>query len=125
MLQKPSKTSNSREYCKELEDRLAAWKDGRINELIQECRIIQRRLSSNERRNKEDRAKTFAKLLFQGKINAAMKLLTNIDAGVHKVDDIILNKLQQKDPQSAPFTLDTLLNGPVNRFLASHFDEID
>ena len=98
MLQKPSKTSKSREYCKELEDRLAAWKDGRINELIQECRIIQRRLSSNERRNKEDRAKTFAKLLFQGKINAAMKLLTNIDAGVHKVDDIILKQTATKRP---------------------------
>ena len=52
MLQKPSKTSKSREHCKKLEDRVAAWKDGRINELIQECRIIQRRLSSNERRNK-------------------------------------------------------------------------
>ena len=71
MLQKPSKTSKSREHCKKLEDRVAAWKDGRINELIQECRIIQRRLSSNERRNKEDNAKTFVKLIFQGKINAA------------------------------------------------------
>ena len=45
MLQKPSKTSKSRENCKKLENRLAAWKDGRIDELIQECRIIQRRLS--------------------------------------------------------------------------------
>ena len=76
MLQKPSKTSKSREHCKKLEDRLAACKDGRIDELIQECRIIQWRLYSNERHNKEDKAKTFAKLVFQGKINAAMKLLT-------------------------------------------------
>ena len=75
MLQKPSKTSKSREHCKKLEDRLASWKDGRIDELIQECCTIQRRLSSNERRNKEDTAKTFAKLVFQVKIDAAMKLL--------------------------------------------------
>ena len=34
MLQKPSKTSKSRENCKKIEDRLAAWKDGRIDELI-------------------------------------------------------------------------------------------
>ena len=99
MLQKSSKTSKSREHCKKLEDRLAASKDGRIDELTQECRIIQRRLSSNERCNKEDKAKTFAKLVFQGKINAAMELLTDIDAGVHKVDvTIILNELQQKHP---------------------------
>ena len=95
-----------------------------LNFIIQ-SRIIQRRLSSNERGNKEDLAKTFAKLIFQGKINAAMKLLTDIDAGVHKVDDTILNKLQQKHPQPAPLTSDALLNGPVNRVLPSYFDEID
>ena len=33
-----------------------------------------------------------------------MKLLTDIDAGVHKVDDTILNELQQKHPQSVPLT---------------------
>ena len=95
-----------------------------LNFIIQ-SRIIQRRLSSNERGNKEDLAKTFAKLVFQGKINAAMKLLTDIDAGVHKVDDTTLNKLQQKHPQPAPLASDALLNGPVNRVLPSYFDEID
>ena len=90
--------SKSQEHCKKLEDRLASWKDGRIDELIKECRTIERRFSSNERRNKEDRAKTFANLVFQGKFNAAMKLLTDIDAGVHKVDDTILNELHQKHP---------------------------
>ena len=125
MLQKPSKPSKAQEHCKKLEDRLAAWKDGRIEELIQECRTIQKQFSSNERCNKEDKAKNFAKLVFQGKINAAMKLLTNIDAGVHNVDDTILNELQQKHSQPAPLTSDTLLNGPVNRVLPSYFDEID
>ena len=125
MLQKPSKTSKSQEHCKKLEDRLAAWKDGRIDELVQECRTIQNGFSSNERRNKEHKVKTFAKLVFQGKINAAMKLLTDIDAGVHKVDDTILNKLRQKHPQPAPLTSDTLLNGPANRVLSSYFNEID
>ena len=124
MLQKPSKTSKSQEYCKKLEDRLAAWKDGRVDELIQECRIIQR-FSSNERRNKEDKAKNFAKLVFQRKINAAMKLLRDTDAGVHRVDDTILKEQQQKHPLPAPLTSDILLNGPVNRVLPSYFDEFD
>ena len=54
-----------------------------------------------------------------------MKLLTDIGAEVRKTDDTILNKLQQKHPQPAPLTLDTLLSGPVNRVLPSYFDEID
>ena len=125
MLQKPSKTSKSQEHCKKLEDRQAAWKDGRTDELIQECRTIQRVFSSNERRNKEGKAKTFAKFVFQGKTNAAMKLLTDIEAGVHKVDDTILSELQLKHPQPGPLTSDTLLNGLVNCVLPSYFDEID
>ena len=72
-----------------------------------------------------DKAKTFARLVFQGKINAVMKLLTDIDAGVHKIDDTILNELQQKHQQPIPLTSDTLLNGPVNRVLPSYFHEID
>ena len=125
MLQKSSETGKSQEHCKKLKDRLAAWKDGRIDELIQGCRIIQRRFSSNERRNKEDKAKTFAKLVSQGKINAAMRLLTGIDVGVYKVDDTILNELQQKHPQPTPLTSDIMLNGPINRVLPSYFDETD
>ena len=48
-----------------------------------------------------------------------MKLLTDIDAGVHKIDDTILNELQQKHPQPAPLILDTQFSGPVNRVLPS------
>ena len=54
-----------------------------------------------------------------------MKLLTDTDTGEHKVDDTILNELQQKHPQPAPLTSETLLNSPVNRVLPSYFDEID
>ena len=54
-----------------------------------------------------------------------MKLLTYIDAGLHKVDGTILNKLQQKRPQPVPLTSDRLINGPVNRILPSYFHEID
>ena len=51
--------------------------------------------------------------------------MTDIDAGVHKVDDTILNELQQKHLQPAPLTSDSLLNGPANCVLPSYFDEID
>ena len=54
-----------------------------------------------------------------------MKLLTDIDAAVHKVDDTILNELEQKYPQLAPLKSDALLNGPINRVLPQYFDEID
>ena len=126
MLQKPSKTSKAKEHCKKLEHRLAAWKDGRIDEIIQECRTIQNKFSTNERPKKQDdKAKIFAKLVFQGKINAAMKFLTENDVGVHQVDDKILQALQEKHPQPSSLTPDVLLNGPINRVLPSYFDELD
>ena len=51
--------------------------------------------------------------------------MADTDAGVHKVDGTMLNKLQQKHLQPAPLTSDALLNDPVNRVLPSYFDEID
>ena len=53
-------------------------------------------------------------ILGKYKLTYLLILSRDIDAGVRKVDDTILNELQQKQPQSAPLTSDTLLNGPVN-----------
>ena len=125
LLQKPSKTSKAKDHCKKLEERIAAWKDGKISELLQECRTIQRRLISSPNNAPKDKAKSFAKLVFQGKIHAAMRLLTENDAGIHKLDDKILEALHEKHPKQAPIKPETLLNGPINRVLTSYFDEID
>ena len=59
MLQKPSKTSRLKEHCKKLEDRLATWKDGRADELIQNAALSK----GNSLRMKDAIRRTRLKLL--------------------------------------------------------------
>ena len=63
--------------------------------------------------------------MFQGKVNAALKMLSNSDVGVHTVDETILEELQKKHPNPSPITEHTLLHGPINQVLPSYFDNID
>ena len=59
----------------------------------------------------KNKVKLFTNLVFQRKINAAMNLLSDSNAGVHRVDENILYELRQKYPQSAPLNPETLLSG--------------
>ena len=52
--------------------------------------------------------------MFQGKINAALKLLSSeSDFGVHQINDDIINELRQKYPDPSPIQENTLLSGPM------------
>ena len=107
-------------------DRLKAWKEGRILDLLRECRVIQERLKTGARAPAKDCAKSFAKLMFAGKVNAALKLLTEeSENGVHKMSEEIRNELLNKHPKPAPILDGSLLHGPVDKLLPSHFDNID
>ena len=105
LLHKLSKTSKANDRWKMLGERLEAWKERHLNKLLQECRTIQKQLSSSVENDKKGEAKSFAKPVFQRKINAAIKLLSNSDVGVHKVDENKLYELRQKQPQPAPYIL--------------------
>ena len=126
ILQKPSKNSKSKEHLKKVELRMTAWKDGKIDEILNECRDIQKKLLSSKRPPVKDLSRTFAKLMFQGKISAALKMLTDDNqAGVHDVTKEVLGELQDKHPNPAPIQDNSLLNGPINRISPHFFDEID
>ena len=60
-----------------------------------------------------------------GKINAAVKMLSNWSTGIHSVDDKVLKELQNKHNDPSPIKEGTLLHGPINRVLPSYFDSID
>ena len=70
IMQKPSKSSKSKEHLIKLDERLKLWKEGRISDLMHECRVIQKR-------EPEDTARIFSNLMIQGKIKAALKFLSN------------------------------------------------
>ena len=77
VLQKPSKTSKSKEHTRLLERRLSLWLDGRLFDLLHEGRTIQRRLRSSQSKNSNECyiKKQFSKLMWEGKVKAALKLL--------------------------------------------------
>ena len=54
------------------------WEEGDIPELVREGRAIQNRLPKQEPKGSEQQlARSFAKLMFQGKTQAALQLLTD------------------------------------------------
>ena len=126
LLQKPSKNSKAKEHLKKLEERLALWKNGDIATLLKECNIIQQNLTSGKRRSPEDTAKTFAKLMLQGKINAALNLLsTESNGGVLPLSESVIKGLINKHPPPGPIQEGALLSGPINKIPANYFDSID
>ena len=79
LLQKPGKTSISREQLDTLERRLELWERSEIKSLLLEVQTIQQRLTSNnDPKNIADVSTNFAELMGKENANGALKLLTNI-----------------------------------------------
>ena len=75
LLQKPTPKSRSKDHEYHLDRRLTMWKAGNIEGLIKESRSIQSRLLKQHPRKDSDRmAAQFAKLMFQGRTRAAVRL---------------------------------------------------
>ena len=79
LLQKPSSKSKAKEHTLHLERRLKFWLEGKLDELVHEGRTIQRQLTRNlQRQQKSDdgTARIFSKLMMEGKVRAALRLVT-------------------------------------------------
>ena len=98
LLQKPQQASKTKDHISCLERRLKLWKDGDLNKLLLECRVIQGRLPkhSPSPRSEENLARRFSNLVFDGKYKAAMDILCNSDKGgvLHLSDHIDPNDLE-------------------------------
>ena len=126
LLQKPSRNSKAKDHLKKLEERIGIWREGNIQKLIQEGNAIQEKLVSGKQRTPDEISKSFAKLMLQGKINAALNLLsTENGGGVLPLTDQVLKDLQEKHPPAAPIQEGALILGPVNNVPPSYFDSID
>ena len=68
LLQKPSRTSKSKDHVKHLQRRIKLWLDGDIEALLDEGECIQKRLSKSTTPQSNDViARTFRSLMLQGK----------------------------------------------------------
>ena len=126
LLQKPPATSKTKDHIEKLTLRLVLWKEGKIDELISEGKVIQNRLTSGKRKERDDIEPVFAKLMFEGKINAALKYLTeNNDHGILPSTPETSKELKKKHPESAKIYKNALVTGPKQKIPPSYFDKID
>ena len=108
--QKPFKTSKSKDHIKCLERRFNLWIQGDFDELTRECRAIQYRIVNAAARKIASVNKRFSDLMFLGKVNAALKLLSKEGStGLVQINDQIINTLQEKHPQAQPKFDDLLI----------------
>ena len=79
LLQKPHPKSKAKEHTLHLDRRLKQWMNGDIEGLLEEGRTIQHRLNSHHnqsQRSPEHTARVFAKLMMEGKVRAALQVIS-------------------------------------------------
>ena len=115
LLQKPTFKSTAKEHSKCLSRRLKQWESGDFDGLISECRTIQGKLRANSKPfNQEHLAKTFAKLIFEGKVKAAMRLLDEQGStGVLPLSQSTINELKRKHPEANEADPSVLIDGQM------------
>ena len=127
LLQKPSSKSKAKQHTEALERRLNQWRAGQIDSIMREVRMIQSRFkSSTGSKQSETTSKRFAKLMTEGKVSAAMKLLDNTSSsGVLTLTEEVMEELRQKHPEAADAKEGTLLHGPLFPVPECFFEPID
>ena len=114
LLQKPFQASKCKDHTEAPSRRLEMWKRGDIKGLADEIFYIQKRLKTTQRNNSsEDQARVFAKLLLQGKVKNALKLLEeDPSVGCLPFTETVEKELKQLHPTMAVPDRTALLFGP-------------
>ena len=92
MLQKPHAKSKSKDHYISLDRRLSLWKSGNITALLREDRCIQGHIPSpvSTKQDMEKKARVFSRLMFEGKVNAALHYISrDVTGGILSLDDLI------------------------------------
>ena len=117
VLQKPSKTSKTKDHKSHLMRRLQMWKEGSIEGLVKEGKAIQKRLVSGKRQNTQNLSRTFTNLVLQGKVSAACKLINQNNCGPLEINENVLDALKEKHPQAKEARQDAVVENPTPRFV--------
>ncbi len=133
ILQKPFRNSKIQDHIKCMEKRLKMWSDGDLASLLWECRAIQDRLpkTNHNTSRQQQLSSSFANLMFQGKTNAALQLLSNKGKGnLLQLNDVVGDStvkeiLKSKHPSGMSAMPESTINGTPPDFHPVIFDSID
>ena len=140
LLQKSHHTSKAQDHVIQFERCLKSWAEGDIDQLLHEGHTIQRQLiSSRNPKQEEQSARTFSRLMMEGKVKATLRLISDQEKGsvlpldslvfttgdtpAKTVRDILLEKHPPTKPlvSSAVYEPDNAIPEPH----PIHFDRID
>ena len=122
ILQKPHAKSKTRDHITCLHRRLALWESGAIAELLKEGKAIQKSLMRSVSKGEDNVAKAarkFSKLMMEGKVRAALRLLTKqMESGPLCLDEVtedgsgktVRETLEEKHPEANPVQPEAILN---------------
>ena len=118
LLQKVSKNSKASDHSEQLRKRMDLWTSGNFDTLVREVRFIQSKLRSFTNINTiEQLARKFNDLMLAGKINPALRLLSDRKcSGILPINDETKQLLRDKHPPSDEKHDNLLLEGPELRF---------
>ncbi len=101
MLQKPSLKSKAATNAKYLRERLAMWEKGELNQIMKQCREIQRNIKISKNNTAEQRYKAFCRHMFEGKVAKALRFIDHDEdatVGMLPCTPEVLQKLKEKHP---------------------------
>ncbi len=127
LLQKPNFKFKSKDHAISLARRMLLWQAGDFDKLVREARSIQASCRvTRQCRTPEQISKTFAKMMLEGKVNAAMRLLDESNSGgVLPLSDDVLKELTMRHPAPQPADESTLIRGEVPFIDPAVFANID
>ncbi len=124
MLQKSGKNVKAKAIKTIVQERIEKWNSGHLKELLEEAEYLQTHLQ-NQAHRPQNSAKIFAKLMLQGKVNAALRIVSNSQGGVAKPSPEVLKKLKEKHPEAAPTDHSVILPGDFMKVPDSIWEKID
>ena len=84
LLQKPHPRLRAKDHTIHLDRRLQLWKEGNFENLMEEGRTIQNQFSRrhhHQSKSAQQTARTFVKLMMEGRVKAALRLISNDNNG--------------------------------------------
>ena len=105
VLQKPHLNSRAKEHTVHLDRRMKLWHKGDINALLHECRTIQQKFYQlkNRKRTEDKLARTFEKMMMEGRVSAALRLISaDENRGCLPLDEEVRQSFQTKHPHAQP-----------------------
>ena len=100
LLQRPHRNSKTGDHISHLKRRLDLWEKGDINALLVEGRTIQHQLAKSTS-NGTKSARTFARLMMEGKVRNAVRLISEENSsGILPLDEDVRDSLLRKHPTS-------------------------